>query len=317
MTDHSLVADGLLARANAGDVDAQYTLGHLQCEDAHPEESPAGELWLRKAASAGHARAQFELGDYYRVQHPDTKEAITWLTLAANHGVAEACAEIGEIYYFGDGIPKNEHAAVSWFQRGVDAGEPLAQYRLAYAHARGLGGMARNEQIALDLYLKSAEQGNQDAQLKIGWAYLEGTYGLGIDLRKAAEWFKKAADQEEPEAQAELGWLYLRGEEKKSGIAADYTRARRLFEAAVDSGEPVPLAFWGLGRLYREGKGVRRNNRKALYFLHIANQLIDYPEEELEKECAAIAARVPRSIREQGMFEADREADGRSPFTDA
>ena len=91
--------DSLRARAEAGDVEAQFGLGRTYeygfinvPEDADVLDAEAAR-WFRLAAEQGHADAQNYLGDRYWTGEgvpQDYAEAVHWYRLAAYQGVAEA-----------------------------------------------------------------------------------------------------------------------------------------------------------------------------------------------------------------------------------
>ena len=91
--------DALRARAEAGDAEAQFSLGRTYeygfinvPEDADVLDAEAAR-WFRLAAEQGHADAQNYLGDRYWTGEgvpQDYAEAVHWYRLAAYQGVAEA-----------------------------------------------------------------------------------------------------------------------------------------------------------------------------------------------------------------------------------
>lgn len=54
--------------------------------------------------------------------------------------------------------------AVKWYQKAADQGEPQAEYNLAIAYAKALGGLPQDYEKALVLLRRSASHGYQDAQ---------------------------------------------------------------------------------------------------------------------------------------------------------
>lgn len=112
----------------------------------------------------GHAA--YEQGDY--------RTALQLLRPRAERGDAQAQAALGEMYYHGRGVPRNDAEAVKLF-------------RLA------------------------ANQGNAVAQLHLGVAYADG-HGVPQDHAEAVRWYRLAADQREPQAMYNLALAYARGE---------------------------------------------------------------------------------------------------------
>jgi TPR repeat protein len=71
-------------------------------------------------------------------------------------------------------------------------------------------GVAKNEVEAVKWFRKSAEQGNTDAQAKLGWCYLNGV-GIPKDDAEAVRWLRGAADKGNNDAKHNLGKCYLNG----------------------------------------------------------------------------------------------------------
>lgn len=82
-------AETLKPRAEAGDLEAQFELSEVYAW-GEPQDFKASEYWLRRAADAGHAPAQADLGMGLglgsgatgRLPH-DPVEGLMWLILAA------------------------------------------------------------------------------------------------------------------------------------------------------------------------------------------------------------------------------------------
>ncbi len=81
------------------------------------------------------------------------------------NGVAED--KIGQMCFYGKGVPQSYINALKW-------------------------------------YRKSADQGNADAQVRLGFMYDSGA-GVPLDHKAAAKWYRKAADQNNTSAQIMLG----------------------------------------------------------------------------------------------------------------
>lgn len=124
-----------------------------------PADYAGALVHLRKAADAGHARAQYNLGvQYYQGQgvSQDFDEAAKWYAKSAAQGYAEAEYNLGVVYDKGRGVPKDPAKALVW-------------YRKAAAQAVGA------------------------AMFNIGVHYLDGD-GVGKDSVEACAWFMLAQD---------------------------------------------------------------------------------------------------------------------------
>ena len=115
----------LLRKANAGDVEAQWSLGWMY---HHGEDVPVDNIeavkWYRKAAERGHALAQWQLGfmhDQGTGVARDEEEAIKWWLKAAEQGHLIAQNKLGRRYFKGKGVTKKDYvAAYAWYSVAVN-----------------------------------------------------------------------------------------------------------------------------------------------------------------------------------------------------
>ena len=97
---------------------------------------------LLPLAKAGHAEAQNSLGDmyYYGEGVPqDYGEAAKWYRLAAEQGHDEAQNNLGNMYYEGNGVPQDYEEAVKWYRLAAEQGDDEAQYELGNMYYTGQG----------------------------------------------------------------------------------------------------------------------------------------------------------------------------------
>ena len=115
--------DPLRARAEQGDVDAQFDLGFLYgAGRGVPQDHAEAVRWYRLAAEQGHAGAQANLGLRYDGGDgvpQDEAEAARWYRLAAEQGVAHAQYYLGVRYAEGTGVPQDDAEAYMWFNLAV------------------------------------------------------------------------------------------------------------------------------------------------------------------------------------------------------
>ena len=144
---------------------------------------------LQSRAEAGESDAQFTLGKLYYygfgIEHNFT-EAIKWFRASANHGHASAQFLLGEAHEKGNGLARDYRQSAKWYKRAALGGHSLAIYRLSNLYAHGLGvrkniikayawnklitpcswGMAKNLNIELEKIMDQ-EQLNQAQILSI------------------------------------------------------------------------------------------------------------------------------------------------------
>jgi len=111
-----------IEKANAGDVNAQLTLGiaYDLGTDGLKENFKEAIFWYTKSAEQGNKDAQLFLAtNYYegkKVERSYSK-AVYWWTKAAEQGDKEAQFNIGTFYYDGIGVEKSYSNSLFFFNR--------------------------------------------------------------------------------------------------------------------------------------------------------------------------------------------------------
>jgi TPR repeat protein len=232
--------DGLRARAEHGDPDAQYSLGLAFSSAAVnqvsvPRKDDAEALkWIRMAASQGHHTAQGCLGLFYSSGWGgvvrDDLEALKWYRMEAEHGDAKDQLELGEKYSKGNRAPKDSAEAANWFLKAAEQGNPEAQYKLARAYASG-DGVGKNNAAALK-WLRKAAEGSEPATVDLMAYDADRDKGPPTNDAEATERIRKLAESGDAEAQRSLGWAYSSG----YGVIADEAKAVGWYRKAAIQG---------------------------------------------------------------------------------
>ena len=130
-------------RASAGDPQAQLQMGIWGLEKAmRPGEYREAGDWLRKAAEAGIADAQYRLGTLYqsgRLAGQDPTNAVSWFEKAAAQRHVAALYNLGSMYGTGRGVTRDPLVAVRYFRQAAELGDAYAQYNLARRCEEGQG----------------------------------------------------------------------------------------------------------------------------------------------------------------------------------
>jgi TPR repeat protein len=143
-------------------------------------------------ANAGDADAQWSLGLFYETQK-DYAKAVHWYRKAAEQGVASARCVLGWAYLNGLGVPQDDLEGIRWFRSAAEQGHALAQCKMGDLYDLGQHGVQDDVQ-ALQWYRRAADQGNHIAQVILGRAYKEVRLGLSPDCVEAYKWVVLAAD---------------------------------------------------------------------------------------------------------------------------
>jgi TPR repeat protein len=155
-------------------------------------------------------------------------EAATLWRNAAERGDPLAQLSLGNLYFYGRGVPKQPAEAARWWRKAAEQGETLAQYALAELYATG-EGVKRDDAEAAKWLREAADQGEAMAQLKLGSIYFSGRGALQ-DYAEAVKWWRKAAEQGEPFAHYFLGTQYVDG---RGGVPLDYVQAHKWLNLAT------------------------------------------------------------------------------------
>lgn len=147
--DERTAARFFLQAANQGLADAQFELGNILASgrfegepskitvlgkrDTNPTRIPDDDFasveWYRKAASQGHAGAQYNLGlSYYhgRGVPQNFAEAFRHYRQAAVQGLASAQTNLAFLYGAGEGTTKNAKLAYMWSLVAAASGDEVA-----------------------------------------------------------------------------------------------------------------------------------------------------------------------------------------------
>lgn len=117
-------------------------------------------------------------------------EAVKWYTLAAEQGNAEAQLKLGEFYYKGQDVPKDNFEAIKWFRLAAAQGHAKAQFMLGTSYQFG-NGVFINYFEAIKWYRLAAVQGFEPAQMFLGMSYEIGQ-GVPKDYMRAYMWYNIA-----------------------------------------------------------------------------------------------------------------------------
>lgn len=244
-------------------------------------------FYLKKAAEAGHVKAQYSLGMKYRNGNgvpQDNQKGFYWILKSANQGYDKAMNSAGYMYRHGIGVTKDMGKALEWFKKAAEQGDGLYQANLAntYHHIGDytnafiwyskikifnpearmmLGtyyfygrGVEKDYTKALEYFTKSSE--TKYSQYYLGLMYENG-YGVEKNYTEALNWYEKSAKQETAEAQYRIGLMYNNG----YGVEKNYTEAAIWYEKSAKQG--YASAQNNLGYLYQYGRGVPEDKTKA------------------------------------------------------
>jgi len=194
--------------------DQQYRLAMRSMSGANKNFVTAVH-WLRQAANAGHAPAQYQLANRYLSAEgveKSVKRGVYWLQQAATQGVAAAKTALTQLEQAG---------YEDWIK--AEEGDAQAQYRIAQI----LFSHKQNDAYSQALLWmeRSARQAFLPAMLGLAEIYQHNEI-LPADPEKSLYWYEQAAQRGVADAQFQLGEMYSRGigTRRDSALAARWYR---------------------------------------------------------------------------------------------
>ena len=148
-------AGGAHGEANQADYDAGANL--------YKQKNYAGALpYFRRAADAGNATAQMQVGYQYQYGEGVAKnsaEAVRWYSKSAANGNPIGEKNLGLMLENGDGVQENWMQAAQWYAKGAALGYEGAEFALGRCYEFGIG-VPQNRQLAIEWFQRSGAQGN-------------------------------------------------------------------------------------------------------------------------------------------------------------
>ncbi|HEX8165106.1 MAG TPA: DUF2610 domain-containing protein [Beijerinckiaceae bacterium] len=209
--------------------------------------------WFARAAESGFEPAMIKVGYALwlgRGVTANPRRGVDWLQRAADLGWSEAKLYLGYLYLFPylgrwtSNFPPDPQAALLWFGRAAEAGEPRAYLRMAEMMETGRGLPSPQPELAERYYRLAAASGNREAQVRYAdrlatgrvIVKTENAVGQRIDL------LKRALSQGSAEAAVQLARIYRSGE---NGEKEPLEAIRYAFQAIALATEADPTEAGG------------------------------------------------------------------------
>lgn len=262
----SAVDPATLAKAEAGDAQAEYTVGDAIYGNNDTAHAADAFAWMQKAVAQNLPAATGELGLFY-VQgfgtpaDPDKGRAL--LEQANQAGDDLAATNLFALYTNGDGaaFPQDPQKAMSYLTRPVADHDPTAEFDLGLTLEQS--GDAADQQKGMPLLEAASAGGNIEASNELGNVYNHGNKVVPASRAKAEPWFRIGAKAGDTSAMTALGDdLILDG--NPDGGPGDAEAATWLAKSAA-TGDAV--AETDYGTLLEDGRGLKEDDAAALKYL--------------------------------------------------
>ena len=182
----------------------------------------------------------------------------------AENNDANAQFELAVCYETGNGVLRNEHLAIYWYEKAARQGIAKAQYELGKHYEKGFV-VTKSDYDAYYWYRKAAENGNAEAQYKLG-LYFGNNEETQINPVQSFEWFKRSAEQGFVLAQLKLGEYY----EKGIGAKKDIEKAISCYKEAAEKGNVDALN--NLTMYWVSSVEANFRSEEALYYYKKASE---------------------------------------------
>ena len=155
----------LRARAQKGDIAAQYRLGNLLRSTNFPgikQDYVEAMKWMKKAHDQGYLPATYAMGDFHQLGWGVGKDqgvAMKYFREAATKGFPPAQTMLGRLYISGSGVSTNKSEGMKWMNLALNQRDFSAPLSLAYYAENGLFGFRKDKVQAAAYYAVAIEFG--------------------------------------------------------------------------------------------------------------------------------------------------------------
>lgn len=142
----------------------------------------------------------FLLGYYYyseaedNSQEEDFNKAKDYFTQAEKLGSKDAMYLLGELYYYGEGVPQDYLKAAQYYEKAAALKQKEALFSLGSLYMSGFG-FDENPTKAIEYYQQAAALGDNMSINSLAYYYESGDIvDISVDLTEAAKWYQKSCD---------------------------------------------------------------------------------------------------------------------------
>jgi uncharacterized protein len=199
----------------------QYALLLMRGRVVEADKVKADE-YMRRAAEAGNAAAQFNWGQILISENPGDKGlelALPFYEKSAAQGVADAQYAVAQLYMSVKQVPAEKRdRARQWMERAAKAGYDTAQLDMGIWYVNGVGG-ERDFDRGFEWLRIAAMRGNVVAQNKLAYLYINAL-GTRPNPVEAAKWYVLSRRAGLQDAGLEDFYLGINEDQQKQAIDA-------------------------------------------------------------------------------------------------
>ncbi len=188
------------------------------------------------------------------IQHP--QKGLELLKKAAKHGNGDAYAFLGQLYFHGKYVEKDDKKSFDYITKATDLKSSKGAFLLGLYYVDGIG-CEKDIPKGIEIWKKAVEYGDGGAANNL-FCYYQGSHGGKIDKEQAKKYLQKAAELGNDIACFNLGKEYYYGDNLMN---KNEDQAFVYIKKAADKGL-VDACSW-LSFFYDRGIGCNRDPEKA------------------------------------------------------
>lgn len=217
---------------------------------------------LRKSAKLGFVIAIRSLGQLYRAEFKDPMKAMKYFSDAAGKGDVCSMIELGNMFWNGEVIKKDEAKAYTWYLKAAEAGDSQGQWNVAYMNESGTGTPVDID-AAEKWYGAAAELGYEGADAACDRIRRKKAHLSSLALVRGTEPMVSCLPEEKKRVCAETIKENVRLTKERL-LQEDYDSVFKYARNADKEDKDVQFA---IGKCYHYGFGVDKNGAEAVKWL--------------------------------------------------
>ena len=185
------------------------------------------------------------------------RKAVELYKKATKHGSGKAYAYLGNLYYFGEEIIKDDEKAFECWTKAVELRSPEGMFSLGFAYLEGRG-CEKDIKKGIETWKSAVDYGSGAAANNLYCYYYTGDFGGKKNIELAKKYLIKAAQLNDEVACRNIAQHYYNGSdlvEKDQGQSFIYAKK------AADLGDVDACSL--LAYFYKNGIGCIKNPQKA------------------------------------------------------
>jgi len=190
---------------------------------------------------------------------------VAWTFAGTNTTNAPSFEELGEMYFYGKGVPKDLSRSYKFFRKAAEMGSSRGQSWVGYLYQTGQG-VSTDYGEALHWTKMAAQQGSAFDANRLAGYFWEGL-GTPINKEESLRWLKIAAEKGNADSQKQIPvWTATWESEKKQWLK----KSNRNREGAEDRSQP---ALWRVSGPWKIPPGDAREWFSKVAFVEVSEGL--------------------------------------------